>query len=341
MSASFDYSPDIIETIEKLTKNKDKWRDRYNDFAAKILKNLPPISNAREKFKLTSALSAYINVTHAKAADDKKVNFTLKYLGQSVANLTVCNGGITIDTSEFDNKNKYYFDCEIKLSKAGWHTPQANAFRSHFHNREPKRTGYEERRLESLLLAEFAKGTGKALKNIQPVQNEGLRFPMPTPLKACDHSKIEYAGNDGHIDILARIGHGGRSTKLGIIELKDKYTVGEPPCKVIKQALIYTTFIRELLRSEAGVKWWKLFSFRNTLPKKLVLYSICAMPHKDGADTSFGGDSYVLEEDTIQLHYIYFNEINKIHSNIEIICNSFGTTGIIRPVKLPEKTPTP
>jgi len=338
MSESIDYYPDIIET-KKLLANNGEWRERYKDYAKIISKNLDSIGKARQEFKLTSALSAYINVTDAKAANDQIVNFTLKYLRQSVAKLTVRNGDITIDTSRFDDHNKDHFGCKIALSKASWRSPEANAFRSFFHQIPPvlKKIS-KEGQLENLLFAEFAKGTGKALKNIQPVQIEGLRFPMPTPLKASDHRKIEYAENGGHIDILTRIGSGGPATNLGIIELKDEYKKSEPACAVIKQALIYTTFIRELLRSEAGENWWKLFGFNNALPKKLVLYSICAMPYKDGADTSFGGDGYVLEEDMIQLHYIYFAEEN---SNIKIICNSLGTTGLIRPVKLPVKTPTP
>ena len=94
-----------------------------------------------------------------------------------------------------------------------------------------------------------------------------------------------------------------------IIEIKDENTRAEPASDAMKQALAYTTFIRELLRSDAGAPWWKLFGFGGEVPAKLVLYAVCAMPHIENADTSFDGMEYDIEGDTIRLHYLYYKEI--------------------------------
>ncbi len=93
------------------------------------------------------------------------------------------------------------------------------------------------------------------MHNIQPVlMAKKARFQMPTPLKASEKGKISYAGVGGGIDILARVGKGsGNGTKLCIIEVKDEHSHKEPPKTAIKQALVYATFIRELLRSEQGI----------------------------------------------------------------------------------------
>jgi len=128
---------------------------------------------------------------------------------------------------------------------------------------------------------------------------------MPTYIKASNHKKPETGY--GHIDILARVGR-GKGTNLCIMELKDENNSKEPPGDVVKQALAYATFIRELLRSDCGKAWWRLFGFRGDLPEKLELYAACVMPISEFNDTSFGGLALPVDGDTIKLHYLYFQE---------------------------------
>lgn len=101
---------------------------------------------------------------------------------------------------------------------------------------------------------------------------------MCTPLKASNIKKIAYSGkNGGGIDILSRVGV-GKATKLCVMEVKDENKKSEPPAKVIQQGLSYATFIRELLRSESGNAWWKIFGFNGKLPDHLELYVVCVLP---------------------------------------------------------------
>lgn len=171
--------------------------------------------------------------------------------------------------------------------------------------------------MESKLLKNFSKKSsdGKIIRNIQPVTmlKESLFFQMPTPLKASNAKDgiIEYsAENGGGIDILARIGRG--TTYLAIIELKDKYEKNEPPEKAVCQAIAYATFIRELLRSKSGKKWWRFFGFGGDLPKSLKLFAIIAMPNSEKANKTFvyncNHDIINLSldgEDKLELGYIY------------------------------------
>ena len=112
----------------------------------------------------------------------------------------------------------------------------------------------------------------------------------------------------------------GKNAKLCIMELKDEY---EAPNKVLMQALAYTVFVRELLRSNSGNMWWELFGFNRSgnnplSPQKpLALFSACVMPtsEKLDADKSFAGNALEIEGDVIELHYVYFKENdNKIES---------------------------
>ena len=318
----------VIEETRILLDANPEWRSRYAAYAAGISENIELIRSARQKFALTHALSAYINVSNAKNAK-RTLNFDLRYLGQSVADLMIRDGIIKVDTSRFDTKNERDFGCGTMLSNALWHSSEAERFRSFFHNRSPERLPgsakkNEEHRLESLLLAEFSGGKEKALPNIQPVMVAGLRFPTPTPLSASNHSKVSYASfYGGGIDILARTGK-GKHAKLCVIELKDENKDTEPVSDVLKQAIKYTVFIRELLRSNTGAAWWRLFGFNatgnNPIPENLVIYTACAMPDKPDADASFAGVEYSIGNDVIRLHYIYFNEdcnkINNIYSSL-------------------------
>jgi hypothetical protein len=139
---------------------------------------------------------------------------------------------------------------------------------------------------------------------------------MPTPLYASNITNIKYAKSaGGGIDILSRIGKSNK-TKLCIMELKDENTAKEPPEKVILQSLAYATFIRELLRSDSGQKWWKIFGFGGKIPRQLELYVASVMPSRENMrekDRSFADVIIKTGEDSFHLDYIYFHVVaNKI-----------------------------
>ena len=329
MGGRIDYKPVIDETRVLLNSNSE-WRKRYADYASSILENTIFINNNRRRFREWSPLRLYMNTTNAKNAK-RTVIFELRYLGQTVAEMKCQPDKITLSTNptagrNYELKNARDFDCMTTLADCAWDGTEARTFRSYFKKRLAERnrvgnSGNEEHRIESLLLSEFLKQKDKALPNIKPVTISGLRFPMPTPLSASNHEKIKYSSyNGGGIDILTRTGSGGRATNLCIIEVKDENTNREPASAAVKQAIKYTVFIRELLRSGAGADWWKLFGFGGPIPKNLTLFAACAMPYINDADTSFGGMEYGIDGDMIQLHYIYFEEsenaIKRIHTSL-------------------------
>jgi len=265
-------------------------------------------------------LTFSLNVTNARDAVNS-LKLDVKYLGQNVAELSIKDGEVTISTSpkkEIDNKKA--FGCEIKLNSDPWNGDNARKFREYFAKEKPEnKLGYNEKRIESLLLTEFANNMDKALRNIKPVMIEGIYFPMPTPLSASKKGEVKYARSGGGIDIFARTGTGGRNTHLCVIEVKDENAnskQNESPPVVITQAIKYATFIRALIRSDAGASWWKLFGFGGEVPSKLLIHAVCAMP-ADNPDKSFARKRLVIKQDEIQLDYIYFTESENVIKNIE------------------------
>jgi hypothetical protein len=141
------------------------------------------------------------------------------------------------------------------------------------------------------------------------------RYPMPTPLGAANPKNIKYSGPwGGGIDILAKY---GVEKDLCIIELKS--IASETPHKVLKQGIAYATFIRELLRSESGKLWWKLFGY-NELPKKLTLYVAGFIPSSKHNKDTFKDMELDIDGDTLKLHYLYFTEKD---NELEIVESSF------------------
>lgn len=307
----------VIEETRLLLEDNNEWRTRYAGYAEKICANIPFINSVRSSFREWSPLKVYLNITSAKNANNS-VSFELRYMGQTVAKLTgKKNMRHRLTTNKkHEITNLRDFSCNICLSDADWCGEDAARFRSYFKNRKGAREtgsnkGNEEHRLESLLLTEFSKTKDKVIRHIKPVTIGRVRFPMPTPISASNHKAVKYSGiTGGGIDILARMGTGGWATRLCIMELKDENKKSEPPIDAIKQAVAYATFVRELLRSDAGGLWWKLFGFGGEIPEPLELYATCIMPSERYNDYSFGNMELNIKKDTIKLHYLYFFENN-------------------------------
>jgi hypothetical protein len=140
---------------------------------------------------------------------------------------------------------------------------------------------------------------------------------MPTPISASNHkAPLKYSkSKGGGIDILARTGRGPHAT-LTVIEVKDENTDKEPPEAALKQAIQYAVFIRELLRSDCGEAWYKIFGFTGGIPKNLKIRVACAMPD-DNLDKSFAKKTCSIGSDTIECHYIYFKYDGKRLSDFQ------------------------
>jgi len=248
--------------------------------------------------------------------------FDLRYLGQSVADLFCGPKKIILSTTnEVDHDpilaktNEEYYECDIR-PECDLNEPEAKKFFDFFAGKPEIKGGKNniEHSIENLLRTALE---NKALPG-EPVTIAGVRFSMRTAICASRPNEIRYGkkGKGGWIDILARIGI--RDAKnLCIIEVKkDKITAST----VLKQAVAYTVFIRELLRSEqAGPKWWKLFGFEPPMPDSLTLYAACAMPGINDKDKPLFGreQEFDLDGDKIQLHYISFKENNNTIETIE------------------------
>jgi len=267
----------IAEARALIKENEKEWKPRYNEYAQKILENIPRIKKRKKNFREWAPLNVYMNI--AEAAKAAPGAFNLRYNGQSVADLKLKGGNLILNVGRrYQENTKTHFGLEFKKSSEfHWRSPEAAQFRKLF----PKRAvcgKSPEHALESRLLDELEK-TSKTSKDellhyIQPVKiaKTVCRFQMPTPLKASGSAGLKYSGGKGGgIDLLARLG-AGRRTSLCIMELKPK---AEPPVKVMSQALAYAVFIQELLASEGGPAWFHIFGLKKTTPNPTL--TVCGV----------------------------------------------------------------
>lgn len=247
---------------------------------------------------------------------------------------------VTLDSHNYDEKNEQFFECYIKANGDWKSGEDAKKFRSYFldyYKKGDVKIHSQEHKYESMLLRYFSMNNKMFFKGIKPIQIVKARFPMKTPLLASDKKGVlleRQAGKGGGIDIFTRTRHGNQS-RINVIELKDEYKTSEPPEKVICQAIKYAVFIQQLLRSEAGEKWWGLFGFNSSLPKKIVIDATCVMPDINNKaddkdcygvnDTSFAKKRISIDgNDEIELHYIYFK--TRINNDGQIGINSVKTS---------------
>jgi len=315
-----EYKQTIIEVIQLLDENKE-WKSRYKDYITLLTAANRIIDQAADQFGRCKNLDIYSSVSRVKSATDKRCSFNLRYNGQSVAELIVDDKSkeITLKLPKSNASSYVNYPAQLRdvTKSIPWQKGIAKQFRKFFAgapDTNPDAKNNKEHDMESQLLKQFSQKTSKDkyLLNIQPVQLLGLRFQMPTPLAACNakKAKLNYSGcKGGGIDILARHGK-GRGIQLTVIELKDECTNNEPPETAIRQAIAYATFLHALLRTEEAdpAGWWRLFGYKGSVPKKLRIKAVIAMPSGEYNDTSFAGEELKFgdSKDVLELHYLYF-----------------------------------
>ena len=325
----------LLQTHRHNNKNDD-WENRYKGYLDKIKLNV------NKRIKITTLVKKPLFI-YTTISNETKANpvWYLRFMGQNVGKLYQKDNDIVLQISKKDFKNNYdTFKDEVFNVNPGdykWDKDQAaEDFRAFFYNYVgAKHNDNYEHTVESAFLTDLEKkkGQGKNLKNIQPIEINGKRFQMPTPLKASNLHKVmdenglaeekyyKYAAQyGGGIDVLARR-RSGHCSYVTVIELKDKNDKNEPPEKVMYQAIAYATFIHELLRSEKadGQGWYNLFLEKTgrKLPDKLVIKCVVAMPglDVDSLDKKLKGKNLnVLKpfvnypEDELRLHFIELDD---------------------------------
>lgn len=325
--------PKINQDIVKKTKQiladkKPVWEKAYNRYANDIKANTKKYELNAKKFQVNAPLTVYSSI--GKVMTEKPTTvYDLRYAGQSVGEIHVNNKGEALlyvtDKQADYAKDNFGFKQSSPLNGVDWHKAEAAVdFRKAYQANSTKEVGIksEEHRIENFLLKEFAKKTRaeeKKLCNIQPVRLGGKFFQLTTPFKASTHEPT-FSINDknpekpgatgGGIDILTRVRHSPRESRIAIIELKDENDNKESQKVVMTQALTYATFVAYLLRSESGKDWWNLFRNNNqtekNVPQHLHLDVITLMPEGTSEEGDLNPIPIPEANATLHLYTLYY-----------------------------------
>lgn len=323
---------EVANRAKSILMEHSDWEKRYKGYIDDINK----IYSNEHEYKKHRVLAPLFEYT---TLGDEKSYVTLdysqlRYGGQHIADLRIEKDKVILCISDKQaQSNKIYFsetsntvaqsnemkNIVFSSGEYDWHSENARLFRRYFCVAQPKKNNNPEHFLESLVLTELEKNksTDKSLLYIQPItlgKFTKKRFQFPTALTASKlkNNKLEFAPKKGGgIDILARRKKGNK-TYICVIELKDANEEGENPHIAMKQAIAYSVFIRQLLRSEkaGGRDWYNLFGFSNELPKDLIIKCAVAMPNISEDDFNFINDTPLLEigdkdhKDKLELSFI-------------------------------------
>ncbi|QXE92781.1 hypothetical protein KP001_09790 [Geomonas subterranea] len=245
-------------------------------WAVQLEQAIPKITEHKKSFREWQPLRVYLSYTTATSS---KIPFSLRYLGQEVATLTVEDAGPSLKVSpKTAGINSDRFGINF-CGKVDWAGPEAREFRRAFRELDPTRyfdkLKSEEHHIESEFLRHMEDPTsGKfhgTFKHIQPVMMAGFPFQFPLPISG--HSGLPKLSN-GNIDILARRGTGG-GTKISVWELKRPKTTAH----AIDQAYIYAVTLLKMLRTPAAGDFWykNVIGFGCSVPKHLTIESVVAV----------------------------------------------------------------
>ena len=151
-----------------------------------------------------------------------------------------------------------------------------------------------------MLLQEFAKTSSydKLLTGIQPIKYGALYYPIPIIM---NQNKME------RINILAR-------TKVRKITLMEVAEDGQELNDILAQATAKSVFLLNLLHTEQGDKWYKLFGFHGRLPQYLTIKVCIAVP-KSSKIKEFEPFQVQSGIDTLDYRFLqYENDLEQITS---------------------------
>ena len=319
---------DIVnKTKQILADKKPVWEKVYKRYADGIKTNIEKYELNAKKFQVNAPLTVYSSI--GKVIDDASTTiYDLRYAGQSVGEIHVNIKGKVLlyvtDKQASYAKDNFGFTNSRPLNGVDWHKSKAAVdFRKAYQADSTQKANVksEEHRIENFLLKEFAKKTRaeeKKLCNIQPVRLGGKFFQLTTPLKASTHEPT-FSINDknpekpgatgGGIDILARVRHSTKESRIAIIELKDENDDKEPQKVVMTQAITYATFVAYLLRSESGKDWYNIFrenfEIEKDVPEELILDVVTLMPEGTSEEGDLT-DIRISDNATLQLYTLYY-----------------------------------
>lgn len=285
---------EIIEQTQKICEENKDWKVQYANMANAMLENQELLKKFYKDIKNYENLQFYlVGVTTTPPIT---YEISVRYLGQPVADISIANDEIRISTEKYNEANKKDLGCDIQL-KGEWKTVHALKFLNYFEGDITTKTKENGKsKIESLLLAELSKviAEEKLMLGVQPIKFQRLFYPMPTL--------------NSNINILVRT----KIRRITIINLLDPANEKETAEDLLAKSTKQGVFLINLLRSESGDQWYKIFGFKGHIPGNITIRVCYALPNKlESKEKTFEPFQLKCGNDNIEFHWLYYRRRKK------------------------------
>ena len=294
---------EIIEQTQKILEANQDWKAQYANMASAMLENQELLKKFYKDIKNYEHLQFYL--TGVTTTPPITYEISVRYLGQPVADITISNDEVNISTEKYNETNKKDLGCDIQL-KGKFHNVETLKFLNYFEGditTKIKENG--KSKIESLLLTEFSKtvAADKLMTGIQPIKFQKLFYQMPTI--------------NSNINILVRT----KVRRITIINSLDPANEKETAEDLLAKATQQAVFLINLLHSEGGDLWQKIFGFKGQIPSTITIKVCYALPQKlSSKNKEFEPFQLKCGNDNIEYHYMFYgeskNEINSLNTSL-------------------------
>lgn len=291
-----------IEQTQKIIEQNKAQLSTYDNQANVLLDKRSQVEQFFKSCKEYDHLQFYI--ADGISTPEESLKIQIRFSGQPIASVKVTKDNESyITTEEYNESNKKNLECKIQLKDEDWNSEKTKEFMEYFRGDiSIKNKGNERAVIESMLLTEFSKTTSydKLLTGIQPIKySNALYFPIP--IITSNKNEVQY------INILART----KVRRITVFELMDDSQDQET---VLVKATAKAVFLTNLLHSESGDKWHKLFGFHSKIPSQLTIKVCIATNKKLSAKCKeFAPFELTNGVDTLDYRYLYYeNDESKI-----------------------------
>ncbi len=250
----------LAERIRSLLKRREgkEQIERLNQLVARVESKIPTLRGRRKKLRRRAGVQLYINASSAQNATDRRgVRMSVRVHGCEC-------GTVKVDSDKkrtFAPSNRRLFEhCDYdKVRGLEWEDSAVARFIKacvDAIDSNEVRTARPEASVESDLIFRMKSGRVGPWRFQQPVCLAGMPLQVLMPITA---SRSEPMLGDGHIDVLARLGRGGKGLRV--------YEVKAPGARVenaLNQAVAYSVALKFLLTQDDAVArraWWRLLEF--------------------------------------------------------------------------------
>lgn len=247
---------DLVQCVESLLRSGPgaKALKRLNQLVVRVVESLPTLCVLRARLRQRASMQLYVNLSSAKeSASRGSVQLSVRVHGIHCGTVTVAKDS----APSFVPSNRTWIkNCGIDdVAEQEWSSPAVAKYIKAAEACAAQVKGRPEAKVESAFILEMKGPRGEWRREQQPVCLAGLPLQLPLPVSASGPRPVPRVG---HIDVLARLGRGGK--RLRVYELKaPKAGVSD----ALDQAVAYVAALRFVLNQEdeAVKAWWTMIGF--------------------------------------------------------------------------------